>query len=147
MVPHPRSVHVMAHRIVNAETAAWRPSRLFGVENCDLAAQLAAPGLAARLWRLRPGEANTRHRHPTQTEVYMLLEGRGRLRVDGELLTLAPLSAVAVDPASIRQVFNDTDADQLWLIFGAPAEPPPTEDDMAYMYPDGPRAMPPELER
>jgi quercetin dioxygenase-like cupin family protein len=135
----------MGHRILPAETAFWRPSTLMGVENCDLAGQLAAPGLAARLWRLRPGQANTRHRHRTQTEVYVLLEGRGRLRVDGELLTLTPMSAVAVDPESVRQVFNDTDADQLWLILGAPAEPALTEEDKTYMYPDGARALPPEL--
>jgi mannose-6-phosphate isomerase-like protein (cupin superfamily) len=135
----------MGHRIVRPETAAWQPSRLMGVENCDLAAQLAAPGLGARLWRMRPGQANTRHRHRTQTEIYVLLEGRGRLWVDGELLTLTPVSAVAVDPESVRQPFNDTDADQLWLIVGTPAEPPPTEDDLAFMYPDGSRALPPEL--
>ena len=137
----------MGHRIVRAETAYWRPSNLMGVENCDLARQLAAPGLGARLWRLRPGQANTRHRHRTETEVYVLLEGRGRMRVDAELLTLTPMSAVAVDPESVRQVFNDTDADQLWLIVGAPPEPAPTAEDAAYMYPDGPKALPPELER
>ncbi len=135
----------MGHRVVPAETALWQPSRLMGVENCDLAGQLATPGLAARLWRMRPGQANTRHRHRTQTEVYVLLEGCGRMRVDAELLTLAPMSAVAVDPGSIRQVFNDTAADQLWLIVGVPAEPPPTADDVAHMYPDGAKALPPEL--
>jgi uncharacterized cupin superfamily protein len=135
----------MGHRILRAETAPWQPSKLMGVENCDLAGQLATPGLGARLWRLAPGQANSRHRHRTQTEVYMLLEGRGRLRVDGELLTLTPMTAVAVDAECVRQVFNDTAADQLWLVFGAPAEPAPTADDIPYMYPDGPKALPPEL--
>jgi quercetin dioxygenase-like cupin family protein len=135
----------MGHRILQAETAVWQPSRLMGVDNCDLASQLAAPGLGARLWRLRPGQANSRHRHRTQTEVYVVLEGRGRLRVDGEALTLTPMSAVAVDPESVRQVFNDTAADQLWLVIGTPAEPAPTADDAAFMYPDGPKALPPEL--
>jgi len=55
------------------------------------------------------------------------------------------MTAVAVDPESVRQVFNDTAADQLWLIIGAPAEPAPTEDDIPYMYPDGAQALPPEL--
>jgi mannose-6-phosphate isomerase-like protein (cupin superfamily) len=136
----------MGHRVLPAGAATWRPSRLLGVDNCDLAGQLEVTGLAARLWRMRPGQANTRHRHRTQTEVYVLLEGTGRLRVDDELLTLEPLSAVAVDPGSVRQPFNDTDADQLWLIFGAPAEPAPTEEDAAFMYPDGPKARPPELD-
>ncbi len=135
----------MGHRMVSAQTAVWQPSKLAGIENCDLASQLATPGLAARLWRLLPGEALARHRHKAQTEVYVVLEGSGRLRVDDGLLTLAPMSAVAVDPGSVRQVFNDTRADQLWLVFGAPAETPPTADEIAFMYPDGPRALPPEL--
>ena len=136
----------MGHRILTAERAAWQPSRLMGVDNCDLAGQLAAPGLGARLWRMRPGQANTLHRHRTQAEMYVLLEGRGRMRVDGELLTLTPLSAVAVDPDSVRQIFNDTDADQLWLVVGVPAEPRPSGDEVAFMYPEGPHALPPELE-
>src|SRR5436190_5401525 len=119
----------MGHRMVSAQTADWQPSRLAGIATFDLARQLEAQGLAARLWRLRPGESLTRHRHRTQTEVYVLLEGSGRLRADGELLTLEPMSVVAVDPGSVRQVFNDTGADQLWLIFGAPAEPWPDADD------------------
>jgi hypothetical protein len=54
-----------------------------------------------------------------------------------------------VEPEVVRQPFNDTDSDQLWLIVGAPREAANTlemtEEDLAWMYPDGPRAMPPEL--
>jgi quercetin dioxygenase-like cupin family protein len=135
----------MGHRILTAETATWRPSRLLGVDTCDLGGQLGLEAMGARLWRLRPEQFNTLHRHRDETEVYVLLEGRGRLRVDGELITLTPLSAVAVDPHSVRQVFNDTDADQLWLIAGAPHDAPPAPETMAYMYPDGPKTPPPEL--
>ena len=121
-----------------------------GVLNTDLAKQLEAPTLGARLWRLRPGQASTRHRHREQTELYVLLEGRGRLRVEDELLTLEPLSAVLVDPDSVRQVFNDTDDEALWLVVGAPPEAANTlemtEEQLRLLYPDGPRALPPELE-
>jgi hypothetical protein len=34
-----------------------------------------------------------------------------------------------VDPETIRQVFNHTDQEQLWLIFGAPREGANTRDD------------------
>jgi hypothetical protein len=57
---------------------------------------------------------------------------------------------VLVDPETVRQPFNDTDRDQLWLVVGAPPEPASTlemsEDELAWIYPDGPRARPPELE-
>jgi quercetin dioxygenase-like cupin family protein len=120
-----------------------------GVLNTDLAKQLEAEALGARLWRLRPGQASTRHRHFRTAEIYVLLEGSGRLRVADELLTLAPLDALYVEPDEVRQPFNDTDADQLWLVVGAPNEAANTlemsAETLAAMYPDGPRALPPEL--
>ena len=119
------------------------------VLNTDLAKQLGAETLGARLWRVEPGQASTNHRHRTSAELYLLLEGTGKLRVDGELLELGPLDAVLVEPDSIRQPFNDTDADQLWLVVGAPVEPADTtsmdEEMLALLYPDGPKAVPPEL--
>jgi hypothetical protein len=72
------------------------------------------------------------------------------MRVDEELLDLAPLDAVLVEPPSARQIFNDTDADQLWLVAGAPREQANTlemtEQTLGSIYPDGPKALPPELE-
>ncbi len=137
------------YRVLNASDAYWRPSNQMGVLNTDLAKQLGAETLGARLWRLRPGQASTRHRHRATCELYVLLEGTGRLRVADELLTLEPLSAVLVEPDVVRQPFNDTEEDQLWLVVGAPKEAANTlemtEKDLSWIYPDGPKAMPPEL--
>ena len=139
----------MAYRTLPASEAFWRPSNQMGILNTDLGKQLGAQALGARLWRLAPGQASTRHRHFQQEELYTLLEGTGRMRVDGDLLTLEPLDAVLVDPDSARQIFNDTEADQLWLVVGAPPEPANTlemsEEQLKSLYPDGPKALPPEL--
>jgi uncharacterized cupin superfamily protein len=136
-------------RVLDAGDAFWRPSNQMGVQNTDLAKQLEVATLGARLWRLVPGQASTRHRHFEQTELYVVLEGTGRIRVGDELLTLPPLSAVAVEPATVRQVFNDTDRDALWLVAGAPPEVANTlemtPERLAALYPDGPKALPPEL--
>jgi uncharacterized cupin superfamily protein len=140
----------MAYRKLSVAEAHWRPSNQMGVENTDLGRQLDAKSLGARLWRLKPGQASTRHRHFEQEELYVLLEGAGRIRVDDDLLTLGRLDAVLVEPDSVRQVFNDTDADQLWLVSGAPLEAANTlemsEERLRALYPDGPKALPPELE-
>jgi len=140
----------MGFRVLAADDAHWRPSNQMGIQNTDLAKQLEAKQLGARLWRLRPGQASTRHRHRAQEELYLLLEGTGRLRVDDELLTLDRMSAVVVEPDTTRQLFNDTGKDQLWLAVGAPPELANTlemgEEDLAWIYPDGPKALPPELE-
>jgi uncharacterized cupin superfamily protein len=121
------------------------------VLNTDISKQLGARSLGARLWRLKPGQASTRHRHRGQEELYLLLEGRGRVRVEGEVLSLDPLDCLLVDPGSVRQLFNDTGAEQLWLVVGAPPEPANTlemsEEQLRELYPDGPRAMPPELSK
>ncbi|MCB0876616.1 MAG: cupin domain-containing protein [Solirubrobacterales bacterium] len=140
----------MGYRVLEADRAFWRPSNQMGVQNTDLAKQLEATHLGARLWRLEPGQASTRHRHILTEELYVLLEGTGRIRVGGELLTLGPLDALLVDPETVRQPFNDTAADQLWLVVGAPPEAANTlemsAETMATIYPDGPKAMPPELD-
>lgn len=120
-----------------------------GVENTDLAKQLGATSLAGRMWRLRPGQASTKHRHREQEELYVLLEGRGRIRVGDELLTLGVHDALLVEPGTVRQVFNDTEADALWLVIGAPQEAANTlemsPEQLRELYPDGPKALPPEL--
>lgn len=135
--------------MLEAGDAFWRPSNQMGVENTDLAKQLEMETFGARLWRLHPGQASTKHRHFRTNELYVLLEGEGRVRVDDELISLRPLSAVFVEPEHLRQVFNDTDDDALWLIVGAPPEAANTlemtEEQLAAMYPDGPKALPAEL--
>jgi quercetin dioxygenase-like cupin family protein len=140
----------VAYRLLRADDAFWRASNQMSVQNTDLAKQLESEALGARFWRLAPGQASTRHRHPEQEELYVLLEGIGRVRIDAEEpLTLAPLDSLLVEPGSVRQLFNDTDADQLWFIAGAPPEAANTlemsEEQLRAMYPDGPRALPPEL--
>jgi uncharacterized cupin superfamily protein len=139
----------MAYRKLSASKAFWRPSNQMGIENTDLGRQLEARQLGARLWRLKPGQASTRHRHIDQEELYLVLEGSGRIRVDDDLLTLEPLDSVLVEPDSARQVFNDTAADQLWFVVGAPLEVANTlemtPEMLAALYPDGPKALPPEL--
>ncbi len=148
-IPQTGRMPGMAYRALPAAEAFWRPSNQMGVLNTDLAKQLEATALGARLWRLAPGQASTRHRHSDQEELYVVLEGTGRVRVDEDVLTLAPLSALCVGAGSVRQLFNDTEADVLWLVVGAPPEAANTlemtPEQLAQLYPDGPRALPPEL--
>lgn len=54
-----------------------------------------------------------------------------------------------VEPDTVRQLFNDTEVDALWLVVGAPPEAANTlemsDEQLRRLYPDGPRALPPEL--
>jgi uncharacterized cupin superfamily protein len=139
----------MSFTVLEADQAFWRPSNQMRVLNTDLAKQLSASMFGARLWRLMPGQASTRHRHLQQTELYVVLDGTGRIHVEQQLLTLAPLSSLLIEPGCIRQIFNDTDHEVLWLVVGTPAEAANTlqmsPEQLSQLYPDGPKAMPPEL--
>jgi quercetin dioxygenase-like cupin family protein len=139
----------MAYRLLPAGDAFWRESNQMRVLNTDLAKQLEAGNLGARLWRLRPGQASTKHRHQLEEELYVLLEGRGRIRVGEEALELGPLDSLLVEPDTMRQIFNDTDEEALWLVVGAPQSAANTlemsEAELRSLYPEGPRVLPPEL--
>ncbi|HYH61925.1 MAG TPA: cupin domain-containing protein [Solirubrobacterales bacterium] len=141
----------MAYRRLDEADEYWRPSNQMGIENTDLAKQLDASELGARLWRIAPGQASTKHRHPKQEELYVLLEGTGRISIGDEVLTLEPRASLLIEPDTVRQLFNDTDSDQLWLVVGAPQEGVTStlemsEETLEFMYPDGPKALPPELD-
>jgi mannose-6-phosphate isomerase-like protein (cupin superfamily) len=94
--------------------------------------------------------AGTLHKHIRQEEFYFVLEGTGRLRVGDETLTVPRYGGVLVGPDQLRQVFNDTDAEVLWLIIGAPEEleflpGAKTKPDMSLIYPTDPTQLPKEL--
>jgi uncharacterized cupin superfamily protein len=139
----------VSYSVLPAGEAFWRPSNMLGTLNTDLAKQLGAETLGARFWRLKPGEFSTRHRHRETVELYVVLEGEGRVRIGDDSLSLPRLSALLIQPDTVRQVFNDTEADVLWLVVGAPPEPANTlemtPETLAFVYPDGPKVPPPEL--
>jgi uncharacterized cupin superfamily protein len=94
--------------------------------------------------------ASTLHKHIRQEEFYFVLEGTGRLRVGKETLTVPKYGGVLVGPDVLRQVFNDTDAEVLWLIVGAPEETEllpdaKTKPDLSLIYPVDPKELPKEL--
>ena len=89
---------------------------------CGLSGTTGSENLGARLWRLPPKSANTLHKHIRSEEFYFVLEGTGRMRVGDETLTVPKYGGVLVAPDQLRQVFNDTDDEVLWLIIGAPEE-------------------------
>src|SRR5438093_12868993 len=100
----------------------WRPSNLMKIPNADFLERTKSENLGARLWRLPPKSANTLHKHIRAEEFYFVLEGVGRMRVGEETLSVPKYGGVLVGPEQLRQVFNDTYAEVLWLILGAPEE-------------------------
>ena len=139
---------IEGYHLITPSELAWRPSNLMRIPNADFLERTGSQILGVRLWRLPPKSANTLHRHRRAEEFYFVLEGTGRIRVDEKTLTVPQHGGVLVGPAVLRQVFNDTEAEVLWLIVGAPeAEFEPHEiGDKSLIYPVEPSQLPPELQ-
>mgnify|MGYP006951124358 FL=1 len=72
------------------------------------------------------------------------------MRVGDETLTVPKYGAVLVGPDQLRQVFNDTDDEVLWLIIGAPEEleflqGSKSKIDLSMIYPVDPKQLPNEM--
>ena len=138
------------YKLIRPDDLLWRPSNLMKIPNADYLERTGSENIGARLWRLPPKSANTLHKHIRAEEFYFVLEGVGRLRVGGETLTVPKYGGVLVGPEQIRQVFNDTDEEVLWLIIGAPEEleflqGSKSAMDLSLIYPTDPKQLPREL--
>ena len=138
------------YRLINPEDLRWRPSNLMKIPNADFLERTGSEHLGARLWRLPPRSANTLHKHVRQEEFFFVVEGVGRMRVGDTTLTVPRHGGVWVRPEPLRQVFNDTDAEVLWLIVGGPEEleflkGSAAKIDLSPFYPVDPTQLPAEL--
>jgi mannose-6-phosphate isomerase-like protein (cupin superfamily) len=142
---------VEGYFLITPDELHWRPSNLMKIPNADFLERTGSENLGARLWRLPPKSANTLHKHIQSEEFYFVLEGVGRMRVGDKTLTVPKYGGVLVGPQELRQVFNDTETDVLWLIVGGPEETDflpdaKTMPDMSLIYPVDPKQLPKELE-
>jgi len=136
--------------LITPDDLHWRLSEMMKILNADFLERTKSENLGARLWRLPPNSANTLHKHIWAEEFYFVLEGVGRIRVGDETLTVPKHGGVLVGPDQLRQVFNDTETDVLWLIVGGPEEleflpGAKTKPDMSLIYPVDPKQLPKEL--
>jgi mannose-6-phosphate isomerase-like protein (cupin superfamily) len=139
------------YQLITPDDLHWRPSNLMKIPNADYLERTGSVNMGARLWRMPPMSANTLHKHIRAEEFYFVLEGTGRLRVGDETLTVPRYGGVLVGPDQLRQVFNDTDEEVLWLIIGAPEEMEflkgsLSDMDLSLIYPTDPKQLPPELD-
>jgi mannose-6-phosphate isomerase-like protein (cupin superfamily) len=133
--------------VIKPEDLHWRLSNMMKIPNADFLERTKSEILSARLWRLPPKSANTLHRHPKMEEFYFVIEGTGRMRLGEQTITVPKHGGVLVGPELVRQVFNDTDEEVLWLIVGAPEKElePGEQLDQKLLYPTDPTELPREL--
>lgn len=91
---------------------------------------LAAEHAGVTLFRLHPGKRSPfTHRHFEAEEIYVVLSGAGRVKLDDQIFDVAALDSIRVAPAAARAF--EAGADGLeFLAFGPrhPGDGAPVED-------------------
>jgi mannose-6-phosphate isomerase-like protein (cupin superfamily) len=80
---------------------------------------------AALSWRRMPPDTGGRgsygHRHRTQEELYLVVEGTLTFKVGDDVFEAPAGTAVRVAPTTVRSVHNDSDADVVLVIVSVKA--------------------------
>ena len=66
------------------------------------------------------GTATQEHYHPKSEEIYYILSGTGRMKLDGELRDVGPLDAIAIPPGARHKIWNTGDVPLVLLCCCAP---------------------------
>jgi quercetin dioxygenase-like cupin family protein len=78
-------------------------------ESCGISYERFAPG-----WRTPFG-----HKHKRQEEIYILVNGSARMKLDDDVIELEPWTAVRVAPETMRAIEGGPDGAEL-VVVGAP---------------------------
>jgi mannose-6-phosphate isomerase-like protein (cupin superfamily) len=79
---------------------------------------LASPRIGVSHYRIRPAaRQGFAHRHDEAEEVYVVLAGSGRVKLDNDVIELARLDALRVDPPVLRSFEAGPEGLEL-LVFG-----------------------------
>jgi mannose-6-phosphate isomerase-like protein (cupin superfamily) len=78
----------------------------------------------AHLWKYPPGAQGRRHKPSVQEEVFFVHEGTFTMELgaDSERFELPARSIVVVEPGTTLKLRNESDAEGLIWIYGAPAD-------------------------
>jgi uncharacterized cupin superfamily protein len=84
----------------------------------DLVNRAVTRSLGAAITTLPPGKLPCPyHLHHAQTEMFIVLQGSGKLRVGGELLPIGEGDVITIPPGDAypHQIINDSDADLKYI--------------------------------
>jgi mannose-6-phosphate isomerase-like protein (cupin superfamily) len=97
--------------------------RLPGLEGRFGRKQLDSRDLGVSHWRYAPGLRNpTAHSHREQEEVYVVVAGSGRMRLDDEIRDIARWDVIRVAPAVVRAFEAGPDGLELIAVGGPKPE-------------------------
>jgi len=71
--------------------------------------------------RVAPGRSTEEHYHPRAEEIYYILEGKGRIRIEEDEKEVGPGDGIAILPGKTHKVWNTGNADLVFLCCCSPA--------------------------
>ncbi|MEM9444367.1 MAG: cupin domain-containing protein [Verrucomicrobiota bacterium] len=69
---------------------------------------------------LKPGCATAEHYHPMAEEIYYILEGKARMRIEDEEQEVGPKDAIAIPPGKRHKIWNLGEEPLVFLCCCAP---------------------------
>ena len=70
--------------------------------------------------RLLPGASTAAHYHPKTEEIYYILAGQGRMRIETETAAVGPGDAIAIPPGLTHEITNTGQEPLVFLCCCAP---------------------------
>jgi mannose-6-phosphate isomerase-like protein (cupin superfamily) len=119
--PSPSTLVGMSYTIKNLRASEDMAPK-FGfdaVQEARFAARdLGAEETGLALMRVKPGQRQAfAHRHEQAEEIYVILSGTGRIKLDDEIRDVAPLDAIRIAPG-VARAFEAGDEGIEYLAFG-----------------------------
>jgi mannose-6-phosphate isomerase-like protein (cupin superfamily) len=71
--------------------------------------------------RVAPGMSTEEHLHPVTEEIYYILEGSARIRVEGEEREVGQCDGIAILPGQKHRIWNTGQSDLVFLCCCSPA--------------------------
>jgi len=87
----------------------WSIFRARGTKDLDRERAPLAGMLSLTLHRMQGGGVGDYHVHQDKEQVYYFLQGRGRMRIDGDFHAVREGDAVHIPPGTRHQLLNDED--------------------------------------
>ena len=97
------------------------PSGRDGVDGRFSRKFLGSAELGLSRWRYEAGTRTPGHRHQVQEEVYAVISGSGRMKLDDEIIEIKQWDVIRVSPSVMRQFESGPDGLELIAIGGEPA--------------------------
>jgi len=71
--------------------------------------------------RVAPGKATVEHRHPSSEEIYYILEGEGKMKIEGETQEIGSGDGIVIPPGKRHKIWNTGNGELVFLCCCSPA--------------------------